>query len=82
MHDSTTQQSNHQPMCPRAQSNTQATSTHTRAGALTFPSSGQDGGRHTGGSRSLPKAHPCLVRQGSCGLLTSQAPTAHHRHRQ
>ena len=41
---STTPQSNHQTTCPRAQSHTRATSTHTRAGAPTFPSSCLDGG--------------------------------------
>ena len=29
----------------------------------------------TGGSRSTPTVHPCLVRQGGCGWLT------HHEHR-
>ena len=44
MSDSTTPQSLLQQTCPRAQSYTQATGTHTRAGALTFPSSCLDGG--------------------------------------
>ena len=30
---------------------------------------------HTGGSRSEPTVHPCLVRQGGCGLLTQQHST-------
>ena len=40
---------------------------------------------HTGGSRSEPTVHPCLVRQGGCGLLTQQissdaqmSPTLQH----
>ena len=30
---------------------------------------------HTGGSWSKPTVHPCLVRQGGCGLLTQQHST-------
>ena len=48
-----------------AQANTQA-----RAGALMahHPASV---GHHTGGSRSKPTVHPCPLRWGGCGLLTS-----------
>ena len=43
---------------------------------------------HTGGSRSKPTVHPCLVLQGGCGLLTQQfstdaptSPTLQHKNR-
>ena len=39
MFNSTTPQSNHQQLCPRAQYDTQSTTTHARAGALVFSSS-------------------------------------------
>ena len=54
MSDSTTPQSNHQQLCPRAQSHTQAPTTHTRAGALTFPSSCLDGSVTRVGSGQYP----------------------------
>ena len=34
---------------------------------------------HTGGSRSTPTVHPCLVRQAGCGWLTHHKHYNHHK---
>ena len=73
--DSTTPQLHDQQTCPHAQSYTQAPTTRTRGGALTFPSSCLDVEDHTGGSRSIPTEHPCCLWGGGCGLLTDHACT-------
>ena len=74
MFDSTTPQSNHQQLNPRAQPNTQATSTHTRAGALTFPSSCLDGSV----TRVGPGQNPQYTRAPFGEEAVGCSQTTHH----
>ena len=74
MSDSTTPQSLLQPTCPRAQSYTQATSTHTRAGALTFPSSRLD----EGVTRVGPGQNPQYTRAPFGEEAVGCSQTTHH----
>ena len=74
MFDSTTPLNHHLQPCPRAQSYTQATSTHTRAGALTFPSSCLDGSV----SRVGPGQYPQHTRAWSAREALGRSLTTHH----
>ena len=74
MFDSTAPLNYHQQPCPRARSYTQATSTHTRAGALTFPSSCLDGCV----TRVGPSQHPQYTRAWSAREAVGSSQATRH----
>ena len=75
MFNSTTPQFYHQQPCPRAQSYTPAPTTHTRAGALTFPLSCLDGGV----PRVGPGQYPQYTRAPFGEEPVGSSQNRHHR---